>query len=150
MDVIKPPDKILSGKPSVFLAGSIEMGEAPDWQAEVAEMLATIEGYIFNPRRDDWDPTWEQSVKNEQFVYQVEWELEGLETADIALMYLVPGTMSPVSLLELGTFVDIPQAIVCCPEGFWRKGNVDIFCRRYGIPMVGDLEQAVEMLITVL
>ena len=30
---------------------------------------------------------------------------------------------------------------MCCPEGFWRKGNVDIVCERFGIPCVEDFEQ---------
>ena len=53
--------------------------------------------------------------------------------------YFSPETKAPISLLELGAFKD-KECIVCCPEGFYRKGNVDIFCARYGIPLVHDLE----------
>ena len=30
------------------------------------------------------------------------------------------------------------KLIVCCPEGFWRKGNVEVVCARFGAPLVGD------------
>jgi hypothetical protein len=33
------------------------------------------------------------------------------------------------------------KLLVCCPEGFWRKGNVEIVCARYGVPLVGELDE---------
>ncbi len=50
-------------------------------------------------------------------------------------MYFDPDTKSPITLLELGLIVrDKPtRLIVYCPEGFYRKGNVDIICRKYKI-----------------
>ena len=29
------------------------------------------------------------------------------------------------------------------PEGFWRKGNVDIVCERYGAVMTSTLEEMI-------
>jgi hypothetical protein len=34
--------------------------------------------------------------------------------------------------------------IVCCPEGFWRKGNVDIVCSRYNVQQVQNIEELIE------
>jgi len=34
--------------------------------------------------------------------------------------------------------------IVCCPEDFWRKGNVDIVCERYGVDQVDTLDELIE------
>lgn len=148
MDVIKSPDTIdCFGELSVFLAGSIEMGGAPDWQAEIIKELQPFSGKVLNPRRDDWDPAWEPVETNPFFVEQFEWELEGLETADIVFMYFVPGTISPITLQEHGTLVDVPEAIVCCPEGFWRRGNVKLLSQRYGLAFYDDLESAVEHLV---
>ena len=56
-------------------------------------------------------------------------------------MYLDPATKSPVSLLELGLHARSGKLIVCCPEGFWRKGNVDIVCQHHGVPQVADLAE---------
>ncbi len=129
----------------MFLAGSIEMGSAPDWQADLERSLADHDIDIYNPRRDDWDPTWQQRANNHKFREQVEWELDGIEKADLVVMYLAPSTIAPISLLELGFlsglgFYALTNTVVCCPEGFHRKGNVDIVCDRYGIPQVSSLE----------
>lgn len=151
--VIKPPDPIYaSPKRQIFLAGSIEMGKAEDWQKKVADILEYEDVILFNPRRDDWDTSWKQEKDNPQFRGQVEWELEALEQCDTIFMYLSPGTISPISLLELGLFTDTgggwnTKMIVCCPEGFHRKGNVDIVCERYGVDQIDSLEELYEALL---
>ncbi len=132
-----------NARPSVFLAGSIEMGAAIDWQAQLINALADLPITIFNPRRPDWDSSWKQTADSPQFREQVEWELDYLAGADVIALYLAPGTKSPISLLELGLHADSHNTnlIVCCPEGFWRKGNVDIVCQRYGVTQVDTLDQ---------
>ena len=141
--VIKPPHGIgrdtTNDNWSIFLAGSIEMGKAEDWQTRITNTLKEIvpdklDVVIFNPRRDDWDSSWEQNIDNPQFYEQVTWELTALEKADVIIMYFAPGTKSPISLLELGLHAYSKKILVCCPKGFWRKGNVDIVCEQYGIP----------------
>jgi hypothetical protein len=88
-----------------------------------------------------------QSADNPQFREQVEWELDALELANLVVMYLAPGTMSPISLLELGIYAANGgnKLVVCCPEGFHRKGNVDIVCERYGIEQVDSLDELEEV-----
>ncbi len=130
--------------PKLFLAGSIEMGKARDWQKEAAEALSDLDAVLLNPRRDDFDPDAEQSIENDYFREQVEWELRALEDADAVLLYLASGTKSPISLLELGLFARTGKLVACCPEGFWRKGNVDIVCARYGVTQANTIEEAVE------
>ncbi len=45
----------------VFLAGSIEMGKAEQWQERIVAALSGAgDLVILNPRRDDWDDSWEQ------------------------------------------------------------------------------------------
>ena len=62
MIVLKPPAPLdlPPGTTSLFLAGSIEMGTAEDWQAALTTRLADFPVVILNPRRDDWDATWRQ------------------------------------------------------------------------------------------
>ena len=55
----------------VFLAGSIEMGIAEKWQDKVVKELEHSVWTVLNPRRDDWDSSWEQTTENYQFVKQV-------------------------------------------------------------------------------
>lgn len=117
------------------------MGVAEQWQERLAAMLSDLDVTLLNPRRDNWDPSWEQSIDNPQFNEQVTWELDGLDSAHIVVFYFDPATKSPVTLLELGYVSSKSCAIVvCCPDGFWRKGNVDILCARKGITVVSTLE----------
>jgi hypothetical protein len=71
-----------------------------------------------------------------------------LEECDIIFMYFSPGTQSPISLLELGMHCDDHKMIVCCPDGFWRKGNVEIVCTRHNIPLFNTMEEAIGALRT--
>jgi hypothetical protein len=119
---------------SVFLAGSIEMGVAEDWQTKVGKYLDDRKVTVFNPRRAGWDSSWKQEKSNPQFFEQVSWELAALEMASCIFLYFDPATKSPISLLELGIFAHSKKLVVGCPDGFYRKGNVDIVCERYGIP----------------
>jgi hypothetical protein len=59
-------------------------------------------------------------------------------------MYFDPTTKSPISLLELGLHARTGKLIVCCPEPFWRKGNVDIVCKSYDITQVENIEEVIE------
>jgi hypothetical protein len=146
--VIKPSheDQKQKHRLSVFLAGSIEMGKAEDWQVRIETELKDYPITIFNPRRDDWDSSWEQKSTNPQFNYQVNWEMNSLEEASIIFMYFSPETKSPISLLELGLHAEDQNMIVCCPDGFWRKGNVEIVCQRHRIPLHNSLEDAIAAL----
>ncbi|MBP6855208.1 MAG: nucleoside 2-deoxyribosyltransferase domain-containing protein [Candidatus Pacebacteria bacterium] len=148
MEVIKAPHKIPeNSKPKIFLAGSIEMGVAEDWQTKVSEMLEDEDVILLNPRRDAWNSTWEQTKENPDFKEQVEWELNSLTVSDYIIMYFDPKTKSPISLLETGLFAHDGKLLIVCPSGFWRKGNVDIVSEKYNIPQFENLEKLVEYLI---
>jgi len=130
----------------LFLAGSIEMGSAEEWQKKVVQELKDSSYTILNPRRDDWDSSWEQKESNPQFREQVMWEIKAQEIADWILMYFDPNTKAPITLLELGLFAESEKLIVVCPDGFWKKGNVQVVCRYHDIPQYNDLMQAVSTL----
>jgi len=129
---------------SIFLAGSIEMGRAIEWQPAFTAALSHLPVTVFNPRRDDWDKSWTQDISNPNFKAQVDWEMDHLKKADVIALFLQPGTMSPISLLELGLHASHGKLVVCCPEGFWRRGNVQMVCFRHGIPLVETLEELTE------
>lgn len=151
--VVKPPLRpraYAAKERSIFLAGSIEMGTAEDWQAKAIARLEASGQFdrIYNPRRDDWDSSWEQSITNPQFKEQVEWELDHLTWVGTVLFYFAPGTKSPITLLELGLTAKFnSRIIVVCPDGFWRKGNVDIVCSRLGYPVYKTLDEGLDALL---
>lgn len=150
--VIKAPNKINPPQNyiKIFLGGSITSGNddgnmSVDWQTKFITEFESVKRVAFiNPRRDTWDNSWVQSYDNPQFYQQVNWELKALESSDIIVMYLDPATKAPISLMELGLHAKSKKLIVCCPDGFFRKGNVDIVCQYYNIPLVDNLDELVK------
>ncbi len=120
-------------RPSCFLGGSIEMGEARDWQAEAYLKLRSEFAAIYNPRRPDWDSSWTQSHTDTNFNIQVNWELDRIEHCDLVILHFEPDTRSAITLEELGicSILKPGRTHVFCHPKFWRKGNVDITCQRY-------------------
>ena len=93
---------------------------------------------LFNPRQEHWD-----AAKPGEMDYQVNWELEHLEQADWIIMNFLPGSQSPITLLELGLHARGGRLLVICPPEFYRYDNVRITCAKYGVPMFATLEDAV-------
>jgi hypothetical protein len=149
--ILYPPNnltRIPEGSISIFLAGSIEMGKANNWQADLSLTLEQMEFVVLNPRRKDWDSSWGQSFEDANFAQQVNWELDALEVADLILFYFAGGTNSIVSMLELGLMIGkYPKsvAVVCSPD-YCRKGNIDILCYRDGIMQFDCMEGALASL----
>lgn len=144
MKHLKAPQFVNDKIATVFLAGSIEMGAAENWQERAANLLKETGYTVLNPRRDDWDNTWEQKISDPKFYEQVTWELQGIETCEYAIVYFDGSTKSPITLLELGLLSQLkPEStIVVCPDDFYRKGNVDIVVDRYRMKHATSLEEA--------
>lgn len=137
-----PPDKPAGDRTTVFLAGSIDNGRAEEWQSIVEQGLSDLKVEILNPRRKDWNPDLKPELSTPEFAEQVAWEHDGLMNADLILFYFVPGSVSPVTLMELGLMAS-PNAIVCCPEGYWRRGNVEFIAREYKTGWAQDLDDLI-------
>lgn len=146
----------------IFLAGSINMGESEDWQTEVANHLyqnfdsCGDDIVVCNPRRDDWDSTWEQNPSfGTKFNEQVSWELSHLHSSNIIIFNFEGEGASPITLLELGLYLhkDVTKFIVC-PKKYFRYGNVKLTAELEGNNVkfyenrndlfYGDLELAIQ------
>lgn len=124
---------------SLFLAGSIENGIAEKWQNKVIQSLSDRDLDIFNPRRENWNSEIKQDISCEEFVDQVDWEQFYIMISKNVLFYFAPDTKAPITLLEFGQVLgynhmkDFHQNIfVCCPPGYWRRGNVE-FLAKYSL-----------------
>lgn len=151
--IVKPnshSQEVPAGMPTVFLAGSIDNGAAEPWQPRVEAALTDLDVVVFNPRRDDWDPAWRQDVSDAGFAHQVNWELDRIASSDVLLFYFSPAGPAPITLMEIGTLTHRTdfRAVVCCPPGYWRRGNVQVLCSRIGIPVLDSLDEAVERVRT--
>lgn len=143
--IVYPPQRIHTANPSVFLAGTIDMGNSIDWQQRLGEEIVQKHPNItvYNPRRLDWDNSWTQSIDHPKFNEQVTWELDHLTSSDMAVFYFANKSQSPITLMEIGNRLETSkntsqQNIVFCPTTFWRKGNVDILCARYNVQVFND------------
>lgn len=145
MNVIEAPNKLEFSNVSVFLAGTIDMGNSIDWQSEVIKSLNDLNVTILNPRRKDWDSSWKQTIEDFQFFQQVNWELDALDRADLICMYFASDSASPISLLELGLHAASKKMIVCCPDEFYRSSNVEIVCLRHNIPVLKSLDSMISV-----
>lgn len=146
-----PKEKIqrVRTQPKIFLGGTIDMGNSENWQSNLENNLSEEHGVIFNPRRDDWDASWEQSPwPGTQFYEQVDWELKAQEESDILVYVLLPESKSPITLLEIGLFArsENKTVFVVCPENFYRYGNIRIVCELYGIKWFETIEQMLHVL----
>ncbi|KAF2644355.1 hypothetical protein P280DRAFT_445932 [Massarina eburnea CBS 473.64] len=138
-----PPGDIVETRYSVFLAGSIEMGRAVQWQRHLTSLLRHLPLGVYNPRRGHWNPLATPEAKNQEFRQQVEWELNALEKASVICFFFDHDTMSPVTMCELGLWAASGKVVVCCDRRFWKSGNVHIVCERYGIPCVESFAECV-------
>jgi nucleoside 2-deoxyribosyltransferase len=129
------------------------MGAAVDWQQQIINdpVIYSLPVTILNPRRKDWDSTWPQDPNFKPFREQVEWELAGLDAADIVFFYFDPKTKAPISLMELGLMLGKgKKVIVCCPKEFWRCANVEITCQSEFVLTYDKLDSAIMRLETLI
>lgn len=123
MNVIYPDSK------TVFLAGTIDNGESYNWQEQLMVRCQDLDITFYSPRRKEWtnNPT--------QLEYQIKWEQEHLDNADIIVMCLLDDSKSPISLLELGLYAQSGRMLVFCNPEFYRYTNVKLTCQKYDIPL---------------
>jgi len=140
---IKSPNRPRANVNTIFLAGSIDQGNAEMWQDEITNMVYQSPCTVLNPRRDDWDSTWREDINDPNFFEQVSWELDMMHNANLVVFYFDPLTQSPVTLMELGLMASSGKCLVCCSQGYWKKGNVDILCQRFDIPLFENKETLV-------
>lgn len=151
----------------LFLSGYISPPTeppTPSWQSSLGASLRHLPLTVFDPARPDWDDSWVNSATFPPLNQQINWELEGLENADIVVVNFGPGTTdAPISLLEFGLVVGMGRdpgagrrgaVVVWCEEGYRKGANVRVLCERYGVKVWegedgvrGEVERLVEEMV---
>ncbi|KAF4219227.1 hypothetical protein CNMCM8980_006987 [Aspergillus fumigatiaffinis] len=146
--IYAPSDEAPRGVKSIFLAGTTDKVDQSEWRETLSTSLSDLPVTIYNPYRPDWDSSWTEDINFLPFREQVEWELDKQDKTDVVVIYFHPATQAPVSLLELGLCARVPgKAIVVCPEGYWKRGNVQIVCETYGVEMVDNFDALREAIV---
>ena len=99
------------GAKSVFLAGTIDNGNSLNWQDKTIIELINLgvkDLEVYNPRRKHWN----DNPPKEDMEYQIKWEQDHLDKANIIAMVLLDDSKSPISLLEIGLYAKTGKLIV--------------------------------------
>lgn len=143
-----PSEEVITGVKSVFLAGTTTSVDKVDWRDTLSASLAEHPITIFNPNRPDWDSTWREEITFAPYREQVLWELDKQAKADLVVVYFHPATLAPISLLEFGLSAQIPGKVVAvAPEGYKKRGNVQIVCQKFGIQFLDSIDGLHEVVI---
>ncbi|KJR80277.1 uncharacterized protein SPSK_05624 [Sporothrix schenckii 1099-18] len=148
--VVQAPDRpALQHITRLFLAGTTPVkslghgnpNPVVDWRRLVCSAVGNLPVTVFDPLRPDWDASWTEDANFSLFRQQVDWELEMQEQSTLIAFFFDPARDGSVSLLELGLCAGrAASAIVGCPPGYTKRGNVQMVCARYGIPLVDSAE----------
>lgn len=120
---------------TIFLAGTIDMGNSEDWQSVLVRTFSSSKGryILYNPRRDSFTNT------PEEMEYQINWELDHLEKSQTIIMNILGSSKSPVTLLEMGLYIKSGKLLVACEPDYYRHSNVRITCAKYNVPLYDSL-----------
>ncbi|KAG9242628.1 hypothetical protein BJ878DRAFT_159774 [Calycina marina] len=139
-----------AGEKSIFLAGTVDYAAVdsglPTWRETITTSLSHLPITVYNPHRRVWD--FKEDINDPRFVEQTTWEMDMMDRATVVILFIHDREeKAPVSLLELGLGARKGKGnmVVRCPEGFWRRGNVQVVCQRFGIPMVESVEQVTKI-----
>lgn len=130
--------------PSVFMAGSIDMGKAELWQPRMTARFLAEGVNVFDPRRVDWDSSWPQDpTPGTPFHQQVSWELDHIHAADLVYFRFCQTGPAIVSMLELGMLLGAGKKLaIQADEGYMRRGNIVITAQRLGVPVFAHEDEA--------
>jgi hypothetical protein len=143
-----PSQDAITGIKSVFLAGTTTAVGNVDWREKLSTSLSEYPITIFNPNRPDWDSTWREDINFDPYREQVQWELEKQMKADLVVVYFHPATLAPISLLEFGLSAQSPgKVIAIAPEGYAKRGNVQIVCQKFGIEFLDNIDNLYEVIV---
>lgn len=125
-----------------FLAGSIDFDSSHSWREKVKkELKGTIR--FFDPTRIEHNDFTDAQMKE-----HIEWELDALKLSDRILLNLLPESKSPISLVELGLYVQSDKLIVVCPKSFYKRRYIETICNKYDTVLFDNLDEAIEYIKT--
>lgn len=145
MKEIKPPKEwSLPGRRSLFIAGGIS--NTSDWQKILVKNLENVDGFVYNPRRDDFDLGDPQMTKA-----QIEWEYKYLTICQAVSFWFSPETLCPITLFELGWMLGQDKKIfIGYHPDYKRKEDIKIqvALRHKNIVIVDSIEDLSKNIIS--
>ena len=131
--VVTPPSLFfpISGV-KIFLAGSIELGEN-GWRNKAVDHISRTwfeheqnneSITVYDPQRNE---DWSDDLENEQMT----WDTSMISMADYIVLHLTGSSVSPISLLEVGLFIDSPKLFLSIDDSYVRSNIVKLYYSRF-------------------
>ena len=120
----------------IFLAGSIDNSKN-NWRNYQMKKFKYYS--YFDPTNYNFS-----SLNNQEMINHINWEFTAMEKADIILLNLLPNSLSPISLVELGLYVSSKKIIIVCPKEFYKSTYVYALCKKYNSIIFEKLEEVTE------
>jgi hypothetical protein len=138
---VKLPKKIKE-KEYVFLAGSMDYKSSSSWRDKVINEFDDKNKNFFDPTNIDHDELNESEMES-----HIQWELEAMSMADKIVLNFLPDSLSPISLVELGLYVQSEKLVVVCPKEFYQSNYVYVLCEKYNTPAYPNIDEALNRLL---
>lgn len=137
----RPPQKKIHSldytRHRVYLSGAMT-GE--DWQSKFTNELDSLRVDVFSPRYPS-----SHTVTPPDGLF--EWEIDHMSIANVIAFNFIPDEDCSSALIALGMYAKTDRIIVCCPDGFFKKGDIDALCNREDIPQVDSLDLLIKWTI---
>lgn len=129
---------------SFFLGGTIDNGASKDWQKDLIEMTSDVSDVVLiSPRRDDWNA----DATDTELENQIIWERYFQKKVDFKIYHFEDGSISPITLLELGEYGKGSDTIVSVTPKYQRYMNVKMFCDENNIMMVDSVDDIYDFIL---
>ncbi len=122
-------------KPSIFLAGSMAIGDRMNWRTRAIN--------TFEKRYHLFDPTnvHHADLNDSEMSKHIKWEWEALKHSDAILFNFNAESKSPISLLELGMYIRSEKIVVVCPKEFYQSHYIETLCSEEQVPLFQSIEE---------
>lgn len=125
---------------SIFLAGPTPRdATTPSWRPRALEILEDelkFEGTVFVPESEKWET-------KEEYLSQVEWEWEAMNSATIVVFWVPRNLIDMPAFttnVEFGLMAHSNKAVLGYPPHAPKTGYLHALARRFNIPVAPSLE----------
>jgi len=125
-------------KPSLFLAGSMDIKGQTNWRERATEQFQAYY-HIFDPTHTN-----HSNLNDTEMSKHIKWEWEALNRSDLILLNFTAQAKSPMSLLELGMYISSGKIVVVCPKEFYQAHYINTLCTEHKVPIFESIDDILQ------
>lgn len=140
------------------------MGNSTDWQTDLTEKISSNvikclaesldkarkfqRVVVLNPRRRDWDNSWNLDPLDPRLIAQIEWEHSAIEMSHLVFVNILESSQSPISLQEVGLIYDKSKLIIHLPPKYEFQAILEKYAQHHSIVSHSSFDDSVESLLS--